>query len=1118
MALHKDYGMHGVHSNVQLGKQGPYIKHNGDGTISVTGENLSTLARLQASNAIASSDLVTKAQLDEVIGGGGGLSGFSVSLGDISASGDSSWTDGAVQTITNSTSISESIDKINEALENVRNEVFVKNIDATANVSSGGAPLSVQLTLNPTGNVNQYDVDWGDGNYSNNITTQYPTHTYTTNVGSPFDVVLTARNTNGSGEGSSATRTKENFISIFTANPTVAFDLYQNATGGSPITNSDHGDTIYLDNNSTETSGASIQYTIDWGDGQTSSISNDSVPGGAAAAAARLSHQFQTSNETDHLFTVELSLDSHSTADASLFPMTTSEVHKVYGEHSPSVYLNDISVNTTATGINESGPGGLQVKFTNSTENTIGSYADFGIQYRYVWGDGQTTTVNVGSGGVGSGDTNQFIYHTYTLSTSDQANGIARDFTGNLEVISQHGSSPFVSPNFSVHVEPDVRTFFDASSTTSHLRASGDAVHTAYRGTDLSGNNRAIITFENTSQNADQYEWDFNRSLPPATLANVIVTEASGNAGSTSANITHDYTNVSAGTYVVALRSTGTPDITLQNSTATHDVVVENVPPAPAGVSSKNLTWSTSSNEGSTSRLASGAVDTISSGFAAGSTLNSSTLRRYDSTSGIQTNIIQNAYNAFSGTASALVDDVVDGSKTFSSGINETVYDGALDITSEGDAHSKINSSTYPQNFYQVFSARVVKAITSMDHGMHSFAISHDSTGTTNKVYFLKDNLTTAPTVDISSATLEEENAGTYRYVSGIPYYNSGSPSIKLVGATISNLTGQAYYDSGDVFYVEDSTNYESQNGIAIQEGGYSYSEIDGASSMLDGAIPLANVGVASPYAIGNITIPITNSNVKSVETLKFRARNMNGYSSYTSDHPTKIQVWKQTPSTPSIDEETWHVDNDLGFFYNDDAKRITEFSTAADTPAFSSSTNYYLNHVWSGAETIAGTAEAVVRFGQIAHNTVDYSTGYLPVGPDLNTGRSGAQYITYAFRRTTMANFKFTLTGKISGMFIAAPGTDIDDTSTLNGWLDCGITYGGAGTPGADTSNGGNGSNGCAFTSGDRIIDGTTYSGQDFVFTLGDQNATNAFGNQILIRFKLESGDYITGLNADLA
>ena len=1114
MALHKDYGMHGVHSNVQLGKQGPYIKHNGDGTISVTGENLSTLARLQASNAIASSDLVTKAQLDEVIGGGGGLSGFSVSLGDISASGDASWTDGAVQTITNSTSISESIDKINEALENVRNEVFVKDIDATANVSSGGSPLSVQLTLNPTGNVNQYDVDWGDGNYSNAITTQYPTHTYTTNVGSPFDVVLTARNTNGSGEGSSATRTKENFISIFTANPTVDFAIYPSTSLASDlITNSDHGDTIYLDNNSTNTSGATVTYSVDWGDGGTSSISSDTVAGGADSSAARLSHQFQTTAETDEAFTVELSLDSHSSADQSLIPMTTTEVHKSYAEHTPSVYLNDIVVNTSATGINESSSGGLQVKVTNSTENTVGSYADFGIQYRYVWGDGQTTTVNVGSGGVGSGDTNQFIYHTYTLSNSDQANGIARDYTGNLEVISQHGSSPFVSPIFSVHVEPDVRTFFDASSVTSNLRASGDAVHTAYKGNDLTGVNRGIITFENTSQNADSYEWYFGDNS-----ANVTVTQASGMPGSTNANITHDYSSVSAGTYTVELRSTGTPDITLQNSTTTHNVVVENVPAAPGGVSSKSLTWSTSSNQGSVSKLASGAVDTISSGFAAGSTLNSSTLRRYDSTTSIQTNTINDAYNSFTGVAQALVDNATDGSKTFSSTTGETGTFDSLVITAEGDANDQISSSTYPKNFYQVFTARVSKNISSLDHGMHSFAITHDSTGTTNKVYALYDNLTSSPTVSIANATLEENSAGTYRYVSGIPYYNAGSPSIKLVGATVSNLTGQAYYDNSAIFQVSDSTNFEGQNSVGIQEGSYNYSQMEGAVNMVDNGIPLANVGVATPYAMGNITIPITNSSVKSVERIKFRARNMNDYGAYTSDHPTKIQVWKQTPSTPSIDEETFHVDNDLGFFYNDDAKRITEFSTAADTPAFSSSTNYYLNHAWSGAETIAGTAEAVVRFGQVEHNTVDYSTGYLPVGPDLNTGRSGAQYITYAFRRTTMANFKFTLTGKISGMFIAAPGTDIDDTSTLNGWLDCSTTYGGAGTPGADTSNGGNGSNGCAFTSGDRIIDGTTYSSEDFVFTLGDQNATNSFGNQILLRFKLESGDYITGLNADLA
>jgi hypothetical protein len=112
------------------------------------------------------------------------------------------------------------------------------------------------------------------------------------------------------------------------------------------------------------------------------------------------------------------------------------------------------------------------------------------------------------------------------------------------------------------------------------------------------------------------------------------------------------------------------------------------------------------------------------------------------------------------------------------------------------------------------------------------------------------------------------------------------------------------------------------------------------------------------------------------------------------------------------------------------------------------------------------------------------------------------------------MANFDITLSGTISGLFIAAPGTDIDDASGLNGWLDAGITYGGSGTPGSDTGNGGNGSNGCAFTSGDRIIDGTSYSNNTFTMTLGDQNGTNATGNNILVRIKLEDGDSLTALS----
>jgi hypothetical protein len=190
----------------------------------------------------------------------------------------------------------------------------------------------------------------------------------------------------------------------------------------------------------------------------------------------------------------------------------------------------------------------------------------------------------------------------------------------------------------------------------------------------------------------------------------------------------------------------------------------------------------------------------------------------------------------------------------------------------------------------------------------------------------------------------------------------------------------------------------------------------------------------------------------------------------------------------------------------------------SGDTPALfdSSNANYYTDSAWSGAVTVAGTNEAITRFSTIKHFTTDLSSGYLPAGPDLETGRDGgeAQYYTLAFRRTNVANFTVTLTGTVSGFYIAAPGTQIDSTSGLNGWLDASLTYAGSGIPGSNTGAGGNGSNGCAFTSGDRIQDGVAYSAQSFTLTLGAENMSNATGNNVLIRIKLNSGDSVTALS----
>ena len=62
-------------------------------------------------------------------------------------------------------------------------------------------------------------------------------------------------------------------------------------------------------------------------------------------------------------------------------------------------------------------------------------------------------------------------------------------------------------------------------------------------------------------------------------------------------------------------------------------------------------------------------------------------------------------------------------------------------------------------------------------------------------------------------------------------------------------------------------------------------------------------------------------------------------------------------------------------------------------------------------------------------------------------------------------------------------------------------------------TGNGGNGSDGCAFTSGDRILTGTALS-SSYTLTLGDQNMTDADSNVVLVRIGLASGESVTALS----
>ena len=772
---------------------------------------------------------------------------------------------GAVDIVYND-KISDAIDKVNEALYNVYQNTYVRDVSFTvASGTAGGTPLNTTLNIVTTGNPNLFDISWGDGNYSNNTTDSTPSHTYTDNSNSPFDITVTAKNSNAKGSGNTATVSTVDAVILYTSDPISAFQMYDASSGGNVITEANINQTVYLKSNTTNANDVVATFFVNWGDSSTQSISNTSVGGGPQGA--RLPKTYTAGTGTGNN-TVSYSVNTHATADPSVIPHTITGNIKIF--------------NTAIAA-----PSGLVSKNISFTSSSVGSSPK--VAHGFIDASGGTTALSVG-------------------------NTPTRRYTGSGAV----------------------NTTGTANSSLTY-NADGGTL-SAY----IDGGASGAVAF-NSSNNA-------------GTVTNLVVAE-------------EDYYN----------------------------------------------------------------------------------------------------YNGSGGSVSATT-------RTFAPGL------------------------------YKGFRAQISKA--SHTTGAHSYKLVHTTTGNTAQIDFITDNLTGTPVLAFNGMTVTQNTAGTLAYVSGIPYYTNDA-ILNVAGVLVSNVAGQTFRDTTSPLTVQNGTNTESDSGSAINTQTRNYQQILPSSTMNSNQ-PIANTGVGANVACETFQVNVSGGG-RCVEGMAMSGKNVNGTGSTLQYSNTQIQA--QNGNSSGVNETLIVVSDSLGATYNDDGKRIvTGFSGA--TPSFNSSTNYYTGAAWTGSQTIAGTDEAVTRFGTVKHFTTNLSSGYLPVGPNLNTGRSGRQYFRFAFRRSVMANFTITLSGKVSSFHIAAPGTSIDSTSSVNGWLNAGAVYAGAGTPGANVGAGGNGDDGCAQTAGDKIIDGTTYSSQAFTLTLGDQNASSSFGNQILVSIGIDPGDSITGLS----
>lgn len=1010
-----------------------------------------------------------------------GLQGNTISLGT-PTDGDLT-TNVAYDQWSTSTFVTDGLDDLNQVALNIANGTYVGQVDFSGTPVAGASPMSVSFVGEYVGNPNSFLWDFGDGNTS--TAGSSVSHSYSDVNGGQFTVSFTAFNTNGTysgnaslgAKGSVDSEEKTNYITLYTPNPIPGFTITDNtidSASNAEITN---------------TSQYATSYELDWGDG----VGNID-PGDSWTTVENT----YTNAGGDEQYTITLYAISN-TAGPSPVTVSTTDTIDVFSTHTATFAANTIRV------INEESTSGGVVQFENTTATDPGSTATFGSgqKYLWTWGDGDSSNINIQSGLAGNpGAAN--LSHTFALSSGEQSAGTTATFDVNLSVYNGHTSSPFVSSNVTITVEPDVRADFTATANVISDR-SGDTAQTGYVYTDYrNGLSRAEFQYENQSQNGDVYDLDWGDST---TTGNI----NAGDPGTPGfGNLTHTYTGTGFKTMV--LDAYGTPDTIAQTDTDTKSnyINIKTNPTAPGALSTKTLSMSTGS-QGTSPKLAALATDNTPGNIVAAGT----TVTRYTTNSPINSSTVSDVNTSVSGSLTSFVNGSNAGNVTFSSAANKSGTYDTLVISDDRDAHDAISSSTYPSGFYKVFDASISEALADLGVGYNDYKLSHSSTGDTNTVGFVKDDMTSTPTVVQTGATISETTSGTYRYISGVPYYNSGSPTITVSGLQVQNLVGQTYRNTSAPLQYTSGTILEN-SGTIISTQQKTYSQIDGASSMLTGGIPNAGTGVSSNYTMGDMTLTI-NGSARAVGYVDAQMFNVNGSSSIIDLTDKKIQVYNQSLS--GFDESNIPVSDDLGSVYDDDGLRVA-LGLSGDTPAFSGVTNFYTTDAWSGAETVAGTDEAIVRWGTLQHyDDADFSTGYLPVGPDLVTGRSGAQYFTFAFRRATMANFDIAINSStgISGLWIAAPGTAIDSASTLNGWIDGTIQYAGAGVPGADTGNGGNGSNGCALTGADVIPTGTSINAS-YTMTLGSENGSNATGNNILVRIRLDSGETLTSISVGVA
>ena len=743
--------------------------------------------------------------------------------------------------------------------------------------------------------------------------------------------------------------------------------------------------------------------------------------------------------------------------------------------------------------------------------------ANRNANFANIEGNSANFTGNVSANyflGNGGSISNVLTVSEYTTGTYSNvianAHGLAFDTTTGFSVTDLGGGNALIQLGSSFKT-------WEVTGQTSLVAVGEDTVQfVAGSGMTITTNAAAIpqqIIFSSTGGGGASNEISngtSNVSIPTAN-GNVFMS-VNGNANiavitSTGANINGTLTisntvtisNTAGGATNIALGSptqgnlvsnavTFTTDSTISNAIAQLNTVLGKlVPPSPTNFpGSQSVVIQSLASYRMANYVQTDNTPGANKSVAGGTTVSSVTRVATYSTSNIA-----NVGPGDTGTITSFLNGSNAGSRTLTANLDGNGTYSNLVIFNNVD-YNTVNANI-AAGFWSVFSSRSAGTIT---QGWNEVLIADSATSNTNTANWFYDS-SSPGTPTFSSLTISAPVSPTYVYSSTVPHY--ANTNIFDIGFSCTRL-------SGNMYPVSDSF----VTGTA------------GGAFAAPTTVTYATAGVATPLA-QNLYVSSGSQAVTTTSTIisGFGASTtgpsvsvLNSYATGTQSFTTTLgaNVLYKTGTVSSasiIQEANVYIGSTIGSG-SGLAYRI-ENPGSSNTPPYTGSEAAF-NSQTGPLQTYDVTVVANI----LKHDQTNYSTGYLPVGPDLSAGRTGTQYFTFKVIRTSVSKFDIGWSGNIAGMWVALPGSVIDTASTANGWLDMTISYAGAGVPGANIAAGGNGSNGAAL--GGTAPINTIQTNKVVTATFGTVSSSSTATNEIYLRIGLTSGQTVTILSLQTA